>query len=46
MKQYVFWLRVPKTNGGFEMVEFKFSASNWTDARRQMSAAHRQVRES
>jgi hypothetical protein len=44
MKEFVFWLRVPKLSGAIEMVEFKFSAANWTDARKQMSAAYQQVR--
>lgn len=44
MKQFIFWLRVPKPDGNIEMVEFKFQAPNWTDARKQMSAVYHQVR--
>lgn len=44
MKEFIFWLRVPQSGGAVESVEFKFSAPNWTDARRQMSEVYRQVK--
>ena len=41
MQQYRFWATVT-VNGVKQRREFVFSASNWTEARRMMSAAMRQ----
>lgn len=44
MKQFKFWLPIANSTGVTESVEFTFLAASWTQARKMMSDAVKQVR--
>ena len=44
MKQFKFWLPVVNSAGVKESIEFTFLAAGWTQARKMMSDAVKEVR--
>jgi len=44
MKQFTFWLPVVNSAGAKESIEFTFLAATWTQARKMMSDAIKEVK--